>query len=508
MDRDSQATPDLLRIIRRRWPTIVAAVLLAALTAFGLSQLQQKSYDATASLVFGDRSAALDLLGQGSSSSGNDAERVAATMVELVSARDVVNRTAREVNRAPDKVDQAVHVEGKGVSNVVSVTASDSSPRFAAELANSYAAGYIELRRESDAADLRAAQDALQRKLDGLTTQQRTGGVGRLLRQRQNELEVSGPLNAGSVRIAQRAFPPEDPSSPNVKLNTLLGALIGLLLGLGIATLRDRVDRRLMEPEDQSEAYGMPILAALPGTRSLDGQTERFRSLHARLEHFHFGRDIRVVLVTSASDEEGTSNVAWHLAAAAALRGDRRVLLIEGNLRTPSVGAVRGLDPSPGLLQVVSGGLSLENAVQQAAPGNGDIRESDTQPDVLTAGVPAGGNGDGGVPYDLFDANAMVELLREADRLYDYVVIDSAPLGEVADAIPLVHHVDGVLVVSRRRKTTRAGAESLRELLRALGAPVLGVVAIGAKPGTEFGVGAQGATRRGPSGRLPSRAGG
>src|SRR3954449_11560005 len=157
MDRDSQATPDLLRIIRRRWPTIAVAVLLAALAAFAVSQVQQKSYEATASLVFGDRSAALDLLGQGSNSSGNDAERVAATMVELVSARDVVNRTAREVNRAPDKVDEAVQVEGKGVSNVVNVTASDASPRLCAELANTYAAQYIELRQQPDPADLSAA---------------------------------------------------------------------------------------------------------------------------------------------------------------------------------------------------------------------------------------------------------------------------------------------------------------------------------------------------------------
>jgi Mrp family chromosome partitioning ATPase len=504
MDRDSQATPDLLRIIRRRWPTIAAAVLLAAIAAFGLSQLQTKSYDATASLVFGDRSAALDLLGQGSSSSGNDAERLAATMVELVSARDVVNRTAREVNRAPDKVDEAIQVEGKGVSNVVNVTASDPDPDFAAKLANTYAAQYIDLRRESDAADLQAAQDALQRKLDGLTTEQRNGDIGRLLRQRQNELEVEGPLNTGSVRVAQRAFVPEDPASPNTKLNTVLGALIGLLLGLGIATLRDRVDRRLMEPEDQSDAYGMPILAALPATRSLDGQTEQFRSLHARLEHFHFGREIRVVLVTSASDDEGTANVAWHLAAAAALRGDRRVLLIEANLRTPSLAAARGLEPGPGLLQVVSGATSLEHAVQQPPAVNGDARERDSQPDVLTAGA----NGADGVPYDLLDANAVIEVLREADRQYDYVVVDSAPLGEVADAIPLVHHVDGVLVVSRRRKTTRTSAESLRELLRALSAPVLGVVAIGGKSGTEFGGGAPRTARRGPVGRLPSRTGG
>ena len=483
MDRDTQTTPDLLRIIQRRWPTVVLAVVLTALAAFALSQIQEKSYEATASLVFGDPGAVAGLLGQDSSSDSGDAERVAATMVELVSARDVVNRTARAVKRGPDAVAEAVEVEGKGVSNVVSVIASDSSPRRAAQLANTYAQQYIDLRRESDLADLQAAQDALQKKYDELTTEEQAGEVGQLLRQRQNELEAEEPLSTGPVRFAQKAFIPEKPASPNVKLNTVLGALVGLLIGLAIATVRDRVDRRLMEPEDQSEAYGLPILAALPDSRLLDGQTERFRGLQARLRHFHFGREMRCLLVTSSADEEGASSVAWHLASAAALSGDR-VLLIETNLRSPSLGRTRGLAPAPGLAQVLQGDASLETVVQVAPSDNGDAPGRESGPDVVTAGIAEARDG---VPYELLDADAMVEVLRQADEQYDYVVVDTAPLGAVADAIPLVRHVDGVLVVARRRRTTRTAAEGLRELLRALGAPVVGVVAIGGKSSGELG---------------------
>jgi Mrp family chromosome partitioning ATPase len=482
MERERSATPDLLRIVRRRWLTIVVAALLAAAAAFGFSQLQQKTYSATASLVFGEQT---DLLsGQSSSGSNADPERVAATTVELVAGRAVIDRTAEAVKRSPDYVATAVDVKAKGISNVVTVTAFASSPEFAAKLANVYANQYIDLRTESDQKDLEGAQKAIERRLRALTPEQQQTGVGRLLRERLNELEVQGPLQAGSVRVAEKAFEPDKPSSPNIALNTALGGLLGLLLGLGLATLRERVDSRLVEPEEQSDAYGLPILAALPAGRALENSREAFRGLQARLQHFHFGREIRCVLVTSSSPGEGTSTVAWQLASAAAVARDRRVLLIEADLRRPELAVKRGLAADPGLAQVVSGDRSLAESVQK--PGSSNGSSVDSVPDVLTAGVPvARKSNDGAVAFDLLDTDAMADLLREADESYDYVVIDTPALGEVADAIPLVSQVDGVLVVSRRGKVTRSAAESLRDLLRGLGAPVLGVVLVGAKPGTD-----------------------
>ena len=186
MGRDRSGTPDLLRIIRRRWLTIVAAIVLTAGAAFGLSQIQEKRYSATAALVFGDPS----FLGQKSSGANSDPERVAATTVELVAARDVVNRTARQLKRSPSDVAKAVDVQGKGVSNVVSVTASDPDPRGAAQLANTYVTQYIELRREADQAELDAAQRALKGKLDAIPSSQRDTGIGKLLQERLDELEV------------------------------------------------------------------------------------------------------------------------------------------------------------------------------------------------------------------------------------------------------------------------------------------------------------------------------
>jgi tyrosine-protein kinase len=509
MGRDRSGTPDLLRIIRRRWLTIVGAILLTAGAAFGLSQIQEKRYSATAALVFGDPNSISNLLNQKSSSNA-DPERQAATTVELVAARDVVNRTARKLKRSPNDVASAVEVQGKGVSNVVSVTASDPDPGGAAQLANTYVTQYIELRREADQADLDAAQSALNDKLDAIPSSQRDTGIGKLLQERLDELEVQGPIDTGAVRVAERAFAPESPSSPNVQLNVALGGLIGLLLGLGIATLRERVDNRLLEPEEQSEAFGLPILAALPRGRALEGATETFRGLQARIEHFDYGREIRVVMVTSSSQNEGTSSVAWHLACAAALAADHRVLLIEADMRHPEMAATRGLSARPGLAQVVAGERSLPESVQKPDVGNGAAGAVDNLPDVLTAGVSPRDSSDGG-PYEMLDTRAMVDVLRAVDDQYDYVVIDTPPLGQVADAIPLVSHVDGVLVVSARGKATRTAAESLRDLLRALDAPLLGVVLVGAKPGTVItSLDPRPARRRSAQqsgGRTPSRSG-
>jgi Mrp family chromosome partitioning ATPase len=186
------------------------------------------------------------------------------------------------------------------------------------------------------------------------------------------------------------------------------------------------------------------------------------------------------------------------------------VLLIEADLRRPELAAGRGLNSAPGLAQLVTGEGSLERFVQKPPSPNGATADADAVPDVLTAGASPRGTGDGGA-YELLDPVAMGDVLRAVEHQYDYVVVITPPLGQVADAIPLVSYVDGVLVVSGQGKVTRDAAESLRDLLRALEAPVLGLVLVGAKPGTVItSLDPRPALRRSSQhsgGRAPSRSG-
>jgi polysaccharide biosynthesis transport protein len=475
---DTTNQPDLLGVLRRRWIVVLLAVLATAGAAAGLTRLQHKSYTATTSLVFGDAGPLAQILGQGSASA-SDAEREAATIVQLVSARPVADRTGQALHRSAASVAAAVGVRSEGVANVVRISASDRSPRTAARIANAYAREFIDLRRESTLRQLKVAQLTLERQLQDMTPAQRAGAAGRVLRERADLLAAAGPLQTGSVSVAAPADIPSSPSSPSLKLNIGLGVLLGLLLGLALAILRDRADRRVLSPSDQGRAFGLPVLASIPASRSLDNAAEVFRTLSAQLQHFHFGGEVRSLLITSSAPDEGKSTIAWHLGSCAALQG-RRVMLLEADLREPTLAQLAGAAGTPGLVNVLLGAATLDEALHHAPRQSGALPEGATL-DILPAGAAPRSRGPVPTPYELLDSEEMRALFREVCERYDIVIVDTPPIGQVVDAMPLVAIVDGVLIVARRDKLTREGAEGLREQLLALDAPVVGVVANGVK---------------------------
>src|SRR4051812_15016536 len=229
MDPIYEEKSDLLQVVRRHWLIVVAAVVLAAAAAYGVSPLQSTKYSASPSLVFGSEGPADSLLRRSSPSSQDTAQRRAATIVQRGGGHDVAARAAKTLNRSTDSVAGAIHVENKGVSNIVQVTATAGSARGAAKLANTYANSYVALRGQSDAKQAKQARAAIERQLQTLTPAQRNGPEGRQLRRRADELALLTPLASSPIQVAERAPPPSSASSPNVKMNVALGALIGLL---------------------------------------------------------------------------------------------------------------------------------------------------------------------------------------------------------------------------------------------------------------------------------------
>jgi capsular exopolysaccharide synthesis family protein len=174
--------------------------------------------------------------------------------------------------------------------------------------------------------------------------------------------------------------------------------------------------------------------------------------------------------VVSAAPAEGKTTIAKNLAATAADMGTR-CLLVDADLRKPVVSDLLGLERSVGLSGVLVEADTVEDAVRQVkveglpVPG-----AADRWLDVLPAGeVPPN-------PTELLESRAMGLLLASARDQYDLVVIDTAPLGIVPDAIPLIGAADGVVVVSRVGVSSRDSAEHLRDRLMSLNAPVLGIV--------------------------------
>ena len=257
----------------------------------------------------------------------------------------------------------------------------------------------------------------------------------------------------------------------------LLGGLVGLLLGLALAVLRERSGRRVVGPGEQSEALGLPLLGAVPYSRSLSPDSEAVQALGAKLQHFDFGRPLNTVLLTSSGPGEGTSTIAWNLAASMSANAGRRVLLVEADMANPVLAGRAQLSDGPGLsAQVLEGDARLEEAVRSVAAGNGT-----SGLDMLPAGTL--GAERAGVPLPALGSPQMRELLGQAAGRYDLILIDTPPLGTSVDAIPLVRQVDGVLVVSRVGHETQASSTGLARQLDGLGAPVLGLVANGARSG-------------------------
>jgi polysaccharide biosynthesis transport protein len=467
------------RVLRARWWVIAVCVGLATVSAFALSSSQEKLYSASASLLF--RDARLDQTLFGSTYfNQEDPTRQAATNAKLVSLPVVSGKTASAIGHGvtSERVHSDLQIQAEGQSNVVSITATDRDPKLAAIIPNTFAKQYIAFRRDADRAKVRDAQTLVKTQLDQLSPAQRRTSQGRSLQQRAQQLSILTSLQTGNAELVQSASTPTSPSSPNPNRDTLIGALLGLALGTGLIFLLERLDRRLKAPTQVSDLYDRPVIGAVPESREIaraeqgfeelpTNEAEPMRMLRANLRYFNVDREVRSVLVTSAAPGEGKSTVAKHLASAAASTGER-VLLLEADLRRPTLKTRMQLVGDYGLSQVLAGACSLRAAIEQV-----EVTGSGGEPRSLSvlASGPIPPN-----PTDLIESDRMRQVLKAVSEKYDLVVIDTPPTSVVSDAIPLVKNVDGVLVVARLGKTTRDASVHLRDQLNNLGAYVLGVV--------------------------------
>ncbi len=481
-------------IFRRRAPWILLCAALVAGAAYAVSKQQTRRYTATASLVFnGNQLLGQQLAGSPAAPGSADQQALPSTNLKLVRFGDIAAKTAAAIGEGvtTQSVNAGLRVSAPGDAGVVNVSDTATAPALAAAIANTYTAQFVVEQHSRERHVYASALKLVKEQLAGLSAKERAGAAGLALRNRAQSLKTLDELSSRSVKVSQAASVPTSPSSPKLVRNTILGGVAGLLLGLLIALVLAGLDRRIRDPRELAAIYELPLLGIVPQSRALDRsarrgknakkalppwETEAFNLLRAHVRSFNVEIELGTLLVVSAAPGDGKTTVARHFASAAARRG-RRVVLLEADLRHPTLARQLDVQPGPGLVDVLTGTMSLSEVTQMVeldSPSGEDHEERTL--DVAVAGSARPPN-----PGELIESHAMEVLLARAKATYDLVVIDTPPLIAVSDAFPLVGRVDGVMIVGRVGCNRHDVVERLHEILMGAGAPLLGVVANGFK---------------------------
>ena len=412
---------EYLTTLRRHWVAIVLCTLVGGAAAFGLAQQRPVTYESSTSVLV---TSELGGNGQDLVQGSTYVQNLVASYVRLVNSQRVLSPVIVELGlkTTPDHLAGSVSAESPTNTVIINIHVRGTNPVVVAKTANAVTA----------------------------SLSQAVSAMSPTVGSDKPAIRLSTVQTAGVSHV---------PVAPNKKRWVAIGLLLGLFVGLAYAYLRRTFGSLLTDADDVSRVTEVPLVGQVIESKrgvtlpmsvleNTEGQeAESLRGLAANLFYLGIGGGFRSMVITSALTGESKSSIATSLALVLS-ENNNRVLLIDGDLRAPTVHTLTGLDNSIGLSTVLIHEHTVATAAQQW--GHQGL-------DVLTSG-PLPPN-----PSQLLNSPEMRSLLEEAWSSYDYVVVDSAPLLSVTDAVWLGHMVDRVLLVVRRRRTKP------RELAKALG---------------------------------------
>ncbi len=308
------------------------------------------------------------------------------------------------------------------------------------------------------------------------------------LMEKLKEAGVTAGLRSNNIRSVDKARVPTYPSEPNVLRNLAFALALGLSTGIGLAFLLEGIDNTVRTPEQAQAISALPSLGMIPlgsksgieaaakrltvassreavelvtQSRPQSQMAESYRALRTSLLLTSLGGPPKIILITSALPQEGKTTTSINTAIVLAQKGTR-VLLIDADLRRPSIHKTLGMGPKTGLSNVLTGNATLQQAVVR----------SNILPTlfVLTAGTPPPN------PAELLASSNMKDILAELREQYDHIIVDTPPTLSVTDAVVMSTRADAVVLVIRSGQTTKQALRRSRDLLMQVNARVSGVL--------------------------------
>lgn len=487
---------DYLAVLKRRKWLIVVTVVFATVSAVGATALMSPKYTATTTLHVATPTSIATANVLGSTDYMNRIQNTYAQLAASGATRDAIAKKLHLSSRPGISVSLSPNTELMGISATTA-----GQPRTAAQAANLDATLLLKQVRQLGAQTLKDADSQFEAQMAALQAQIASERVkyNTLLAkgahtpaeqtaisnlrtdigvkvaaatQQQQAYETSRASildRSNLLSVVTPAVTPTGRSGPSVKLAVVLGFAVGLIAAIGLALLVESLSTRMEATDEIEKAAGLPVLGAIPLGKAAEGALfnsgspteEAFRRLRTNILALERSGAARQILITSAEPNEGKSTVVANLAASLAQAG-QRVVVVDADLRLPTLHTIFGVPNNGGLAGVVRGSVKLEDA----------LRTSSRAKDVTI--LPSGGPVDH--PAELLASPRTAKVLADLAAKYDVVLVDSPALLALADALSLATEAPDVLIVVSRNHTRREALLSVRKQLNGVGANALGVV--------------------------------
>lgn len=413
-------------VVSRFWMIAVIVVFTSSITAVFSLKIVDKVYEASSRLVISTKVETGNLRYDDVMLN----QRLVKTYSEIIKSRSIADKVINSLGLTMSHIDFAKKVQVNSVSDteVIEIRVRDNNPQLAARITDELSKVFIE--------------------------------------------KIVTMINIDNIQILDRAVIPDIPVSPKPVLNIIVASFLGVMLGIGVVLLMEYLDSTMKTLEDVKKYLSIPILACIPyvNTKKYSIKlvtyyepkchvSEIYRMLRTSINFANVDTELKTIVVTSSGNGEGKSTSVSNLAISMVRMG-YRVLLVDADLRNPSIHTIFNIDNNYGLTNVLMGG-KIEYMVQGI---------SSLPIDILPSGSLAAN------PSEMLGSNRMKWFLEECKKDYDIVLIDSSPIGLVTDSAILSSICDGTIMVVAAGEVQIEEVIKSKELMDKVRGKILGVV--------------------------------